>query len=80
MNILIALLIGGIAGWLASLIRGGQGFGFFGNIVLGIIGGVIGGVAFGFLGIEDTNFIGSILVSTVGAVIVLVIASFFKKA
>lgn len=78
-NILIALIIGGIAGWLAGLIRRGHGFGIVTNIILGIIGGVVGGLIFSFLGIQDTNFIGSIAVSTIGAVIVLAIANALKK-
>ncbi len=91
-NILIALIIGGITGWLAGLIRRGHGFGIVTNIILGIIGGVVGGLIFSiiggvvgglifiFLGIQDTNFIGSIAVSTIGAVIVLAIANALKKA
>lgn len=79
MNIIISLIIGGIAGWLAGLIRKGEGFGFFGNIILGIIGGAVGGWVFGLIGIQDTNFIGSIVVSTIGAVIVLAIANLFRK-
>jgi len=79
-NILISLLIGGIAGYLAGLIRKGHGFGIVTNIILGIIGGFVGGYIFSLFGVQDTNFIGSILVSTVGAVVVLLIASLFKRA
>ena len=38
MGIIAALIIGGIAGWLAGLIVRGAGFGLIGNIVIGIIG------------------------------------------
>jgi uncharacterized membrane protein YeaQ/YmgE (transglycosylase-associated protein family) len=79
MNILIWVLIGGISGWLAGTINKGSGFGFFGNIIIGLIGSVIGGFLFSLLGIPDTNFLGSILVSTIGAVVLLFIADFFSR-
>ena len=42
MNIIIFLIIGAVAGWLAGLIMKGSGFGLIGNIVVGIIGALIG--------------------------------------
>jgi len=78
-NIIIALLIGGIAGWLAGLIKRGEGFGLFGNIGIGIVGGILGSLLFSLLGVEDVNFIGSIFVSTVGAILILAIANAFSK-
>lgn len=41
MSIIAALIIGGIAGWLAGLIVRGAGFGLIGNIVIGIIGALL---------------------------------------
>ena len=41
MGIIAALIIGGIAGWLAGLIVRGAGFGLIGNIVVGIIGALL---------------------------------------
>ena len=41
MGIIAALIIGGIAGWLAGLIVRGAGFGLIGNIVIGIIGALL---------------------------------------
>jgi uncharacterized membrane protein YeaQ/YmgE (transglycosylase-associated protein family) len=79
MNFIISLIIGGIAGLLAGLIRKGSGFGFFGNVIIGLIGGFIGNFIFSLFGIEDTNFIGSIFVSTLGAVVLLTIMSFFNR-
>ena len=80
MSIIISLIIGGIAGLLAGIIRKGHGFGFFGNIIIGLLGGFFGNIIFGFFGIQDTNFIGSILVSTIGAVALLYIISLFNKS
>ena len=44
-EIIVWLVIGAIAGWLAGLIMKGYGFGLIGNIVVGIIGAVIAGLA-----------------------------------
>jgi len=46
-SLIIFLIIGAIAGWLAGNIMKGKGFGLFGNIVVGIIGALIGGFLFG---------------------------------
>jgi uncharacterized membrane protein YeaQ/YmgE (transglycosylase-associated protein family) len=79
MSFIISLIVGGIAGLLAGLIRKGKGYGFFGNIIIGLIGGFVGNLIFGLFGITDTNFIGSIVVSTVGAVILLSVLGFVKR-
>jgi uncharacterized membrane protein YeaQ/YmgE (transglycosylase-associated protein family) len=79
MSIIISLIIGGLAGLFAGMIRKGHGFGFFGNIVVGLIGGFIGNFLFGLLGVQDTNFIGSVLVSTAGAIILLWIIGMFNN-
>ena len=50
-GIIIFLLTGAVAGWLAGLIMKGGGFGLVGDIVVGIIGSLIGGWLFGLLGI-----------------------------
>ena len=44
--LLISIVIGAVAGWLAGVIMKGGGFGLLGNIVVGIIGGVVGGFLF----------------------------------
>jgi uncharacterized membrane protein YeaQ/YmgE (transglycosylase-associated protein family) len=71
MGILIFLLIGGIAGWLAGTIIKGRGFGVVGNIVVGIVGAVVGGLLFDFLGVRSGGFLGSIITATLAAVILL---------
>ncbi len=49
-SIIIILVIGALAGWLAGNIMKGRGFGVIGNIVVGIIGALIGGFLLGLLG------------------------------
>jgi uncharacterized membrane protein YeaQ/YmgE (transglycosylase-associated protein family) len=79
MGIFISLIIGGLAGLLAGIIRRGHGFGFFGNIIVGLVGGFVGNIIFSAFGIQDTNFIGSVVVSTIGAVALLLVLGIFGK-
>ena len=74
MNIVIWLIIGAIAGWLAGNIMKGGGFGLIGNIVVGIIGSIIGGFFF-----SASGLITSILVAVVGAVILLFVVGLIRR-
>jgi len=79
-NLIIFLVIGAIAGWLAGNIMKGRGFGLVGNIVVGIIGAIIGGYLFGVLGISiGGGLLGSIIVSTAGAAVLLFLVGILKK-
>jgi uncharacterized membrane protein YeaQ/YmgE (transglycosylase-associated protein family) len=84
MNILIWLIVGGIVGWLASLImRSDAQQGILLNVVVGIIGALIGGwVVSPMVGvgtINDAISIGSILVSLLGAVLLLGVVNLFRR-
>jgi uncharacterized membrane protein YeaQ/YmgE (transglycosylase-associated protein family) len=80
MSLLVFLLVGAIAGWLAGLIVRGFGFGLIGNIVVGIIGALVAGYLFPRLGVGlPAGMIGEILSAAVGAVIVLVIIGFIRR-
>jgi uncharacterized membrane protein YeaQ/YmgE (transglycosylase-associated protein family) len=80
-TLLIWLLIGAIAGWLAGVIVRGYGLGLVGNIVVGIIGSFIGGWLFGRLGIlSGEGIVGSIVGATVGAVILLLLIRLVRRA
>jgi uncharacterized membrane protein YeaQ/YmgE (transglycosylase-associated protein family) len=80
-SILLFLLIGALAGWLAGLIVRGAGFGVIGNIIVGILGALIGGFIFRFFGLDPSyGFWGSLLTSTLGAVILLAIVVAIKRA
>lgn len=78
-SILMALIVGAIAGWLAGKLMKGRGFGAVGNIVIGIIGAVIGNFLFGLLGVSAGGLIGSIIMATVGALILLYAVSLIRK-
>jgi len=75
MSILAWIVLGGIAGWIGSLIVNKSGEGLLRDILLGIVGAFIGGWAFtaaGFTGVTGLN-LWSLLVAVVGAVIFLVL-------
>ncbi len=83
MGLLSWLIVGAVAGWLASMVIKGGGFGLLGNIIIGIIGAVVGG----WLSTQIFNLpyavtglnLASILVATGGAVVVLFVLSLLKK-
>lgn len=79
-GLIIFLIIGAIAGWLAGAIMKGGKFGLIGNIIIGIIGSVIGGSVFGFLGISAGGLIGSIVTATAGAILLLYVVRLIKKS
>ena len=79
MDLLAALIVGGIAGWLASVIMKGQGHGLLMNIVIGIVGGAIGGFVFSLVGVGANSLAGSIVTATVGAIILLWIVNKLKS-
>lgn len=71
------LLIGLVAGWLASLIVRGRGMGLLGDIVVGIVGALIGGLVFDALDITlftDTT-LSRFLIALVGSVLLLLIVN-----
>jgi len=75
MGILTWIILGAIAGWLASKVAGRDAQqGWMANIVVGIVGAMIGGYVAGFFGMSgvDGFNLGSLLVAFVGAVILLV--------
>jgi len=80
-TLLIWLLIGAIAGWLAGVIVKGYGFGLVGNIVVGILGAIFGGWLFGALQLGlSLGIVDTILGATVGAVLLLLIVRFVRRA
>lgn len=79
-SIVILLLVGAVAGWLAGQIVSGYGFGLIGNIVVGIVGALIAAyllpkLGFGFGG----GILASILHATIGAVILLGLIRIVKR-
>ncbi len=80
-SLLVFLIVGAVAGWLAGLIVKGGGFGLLGNIVVGIIGAVVAGWLLPQLGIHlGVGMVAAIINSAIGGVIVLVIISLIRRA
>ncbi len=82
-SLLILLIIGALAGWLAGLIVRGFGFGLLGNIVVGIIGALLAGWLLPTLGIGfsvGSPFVTSVLYALIGAIVLLVIVGLFRRA
>jgi uncharacterized membrane protein YeaQ/YmgE (transglycosylase-associated protein family) len=80
-SLLILVLIGAVAGWLAGLIVKGFGFGLVGNIVIGILGALIATWLFPRLGVSlGAGIISAIISATLGAVILLVIVGLIRRA
>jgi uncharacterized membrane protein YeaQ/YmgE (transglycosylase-associated protein family) len=75
MGILGWIVLGGVAGWLASRLVRGTGLGLLGDILVGIVGGVIGGLIIGALGGTGvTGFnLWSFVVALLGAILLLFI-------
>ncbi len=78
--ILIWIVVGAIAGWLAGLVMRGAGFGLVGNILVGIIGAVVAGFLLPKIGIViGGGFIAAIVNAFIGAVIVLLVIGLFRR-
>lgn len=80
MGLIIWLVIGGVIGWLASIImRTDAQQGILLNIVVGIVGAFIGGIIFSGGSINDGVTLTSFLVSLVGAIILLAIVNLVRR-
>ena len=79
--LIVWLVVGAIAGFLAGLVVKGYGFGVVGNIVVGIVGAFIGGWLFPSLGFLPTGGIpGAIISATIGAIILLLVIGLVRRA
>ena len=81
MDFLTLLIVGLVAGVLASLAVGGVGYGILGDIVIGIIGAFLGSWLFGALGIRVpfSGIGGTIFVAFIGAVVLLLLLRLIRK-
>ena len=80
-SLLVFIIIGANAGWLAGLIVSGFGFGLIGNIIVGIVGAFIAGWLLPRIGFSiGGGVIASIIHATIGAIILLVLVKVLKRA
>ena len=79
-SIIIWIIVGAIAGWLAGMVVKGGGFGLIGDIVVGIVGAIIAGWLLPQIGIAiGSGIIAAIIDAFIGAVILLVIIKLVKR-
>jgi uncharacterized membrane protein YeaQ/YmgE (transglycosylase-associated protein family) len=80
-SLIIWLIIGAIAGWLAGQIVKGGGFGLLGDIIVGIVGAFIAGELFPFLGLRlGGGMLSQIITAAIGACILLFIVRLVRRA
>ena len=82
MHILGWIIVGALAGWIASLVVQSKGQGCIVNIALGLVGAVVGGFLFHQLGgfsYDGTGFVASTFVAVIGAVIVLLLWNAIRR-
>ena len=80
-TLIIWIIVGAVAGWLAGLVVRGGGFGLVGNIVVGIIGALLGGWLFGVAGFAlGAGIVNTIFTAFIGAVVLLLIVRVIKRA
>jgi uncharacterized membrane protein YeaQ/YmgE (transglycosylase-associated protein family) len=79
-GLIIFLIVGAVAGWLAGVIMKGFGFGLIGNIIVGIVGAAIASWLFPYLGVSlGGGIVGAIIAATIGAVILLFIIGLVRR-
>ena len=79
--LIVWVLVGAVAGWLAGMVVKGGGFGLVGDIIVGIVGDLVGGWLLPRLGISfGTGIVPAIVTAAIGAIVVLVLLKLLKRA
>jgi len=78
MHLVTFLLVGLLAGWLSGEVMKGRGFGFFGDIGVGIVGAFIGAYIFDALGLEAYGFVANAIMAFLGAVTLLALIALVR--
>ena len=78
-SLILFLVVGVVAGWLAGRIMKGKGFGLVGDLVVGVIGAFIGVWLFGLLGISAGGILGLLVAALVGALVLLYVIRMVKR-
>lgn len=78
-SLIVLVVVGAVAGWLAGQVMKGKGFGFVVNSIVGVIGAFLGGFIFNFFGIiAGGGILGTLFTAFIGAVILLWLVSLLK--
>lgn len=80
MEFIIMLIVGGIAGWLASMVmRTNAQQGIILNVIVGIIGGFLGGILLPMFGVQMAGWLGYLVTALIGAIVLLAIINLFRR-
>jgi len=79
LQLVIYLVIGGLAGFLAGKALKGEGFGIIADIVIGVIGGWLGSFLFGILQITIPGHMGELVTAFFGACILVYVSRLMKR-
>ncbi len=80
-SILVILIVGAVAGWLAGQIVSGYGYGLVGNIAVGVVGAFIAGFLLPRVGLSlGGGWLAAIIHATIGAVVLLALIKVVKRA
>ena len=83
-NLIISLVVAGVAGFLAGNIMKKQpiqigGNPVIGNVLLGLIGGVVGSAMLWVIGFGSSGLIGGLIAAVLGAIVVIYVVDYFKN-
>jgi uncharacterized membrane protein YeaQ/YmgE (transglycosylase-associated protein family) len=79
-SLIVWLIVGAIAGWLAGVVVSGGGFGIIGDIIVGIIGAFVAGWLFPRLGFHlAVGLVGQILDAAIGAIVLLLVIRLIRR-
>ena len=84
LNLIISLVVAGVAGWLAGNIMKAQplqigGSPIIGNVLLGLVGGFVGSAMLWLIGFGTSGLIGGLIAAVLGAIVVIYVVDYFKK-
>jgi uncharacterized membrane protein YeaQ/YmgE (transglycosylase-associated protein family) len=74
MNLITTIIVGGIIGWLASIVmKTNAQMGILANVIIGVVGAFMGGVIAGALGINGGGLVGGLIVGVAGAALLIAV-------
>ncbi len=79
-SLILFLVIGILAGFLAGKIMKGSGFGVLGDLVIGVVGAFLGGWLFSLFGISAGGLLGTLVTALIGALFLLYLIRLVKRA
>ncbi len=76
-GIIAWIIVGLIAGWAASTVSRGHGYGLIGDIIVGLVGALLGGFLAGFFIHGSVGLVGTVIIAFLGALVLLFILRLF---